>query len=278
MTIVLGAISSQFRYFVSECRQVLESKYGQKNSVIAITGAGQGLGQMMAITLAQSGADLALLDVNETGLRETQSQCQMLSAKAFTYPVDVTNESDVEATFDAILQDFGQLNGLINNAGVLRDGLLVKAKDGVISKMSLEQFNLVMNVNVTGTFLCGREAAVKMIESGSQGAIINISSVARAGNIGQTNYSASKAAVATMATTWARELARYGIRAAAIAPGVVHTAMADQMKPEAIERLEKMIPVGRMGEASEIAHAVKYILESDYFTGRVLEVDGGIRM
>ncbi|OTW24998.1 3-oxoacyl-ACP reductase, partial [Vibrio parahaemolyticus] len=169
-----------------------------KNSVIAITGAGQGLGQMMAITLAQSGADLALLDVNETGLRETQSQCQMLSAKAFTYPVDVTNESDVEATFDAILQDFGQLNGLINNAGVLRDGLLVKAKDGVISKMSLEQFNLVMNVNVTGTFLCGREAAVKMIESGSQGVIINISSVARAGNIGQTNYSASKAAVATM--------------------------------------------------------------------------------
>ncbi len=140
-----------------------------KNSVIAITGAGQGLGQMMAITLAQSGADLALLDVNETGLRETQSQCQMLSAKVFTYPVDVTNESDVEATFDAILQDFGQLNGLINNAGVLRDGLLVKAKDGVISKMSLEQFNLVMNVNVTGTFLCGREAAVKMIESGSQG-------------------------------------------------------------------------------------------------------------
>ncbi|MCV6036423.1 SDR family NAD(P)-dependent oxidoreductase, partial [Escherichia coli] len=133
-----------------------------KNSVIAITGAGQGLGQMMAITLAQSGADLALLDVNETGLRETQSQCQMLSAKAFNYPVDVTNESDVEATFDAILQDFGQLNGLINNAGVLRDGLLVKAKDGVISKMSLEQFNLVMNVNVTGTFLCGREAAVKM--------------------------------------------------------------------------------------------------------------------
>ena len=174
--------------------------------------------------------------------------------------------------------DHNTNTGLVNNAGVLRDGLLVKAKDGVISKMSLDQFNLVMNVNVIGTFLCGREAAVKMIESGSQGVIINISSVARAGNIGQTNYSASKAAVATMATTWARELARYGIRAAAVAPGVVHTAMAEQMKPEAIERLEKMIPVGRMGETSEIAHAVKYIIESDYFTGRVLEVDGGIRM
>ncbi|GAK16427.1 LOW QUALITY PROTEIN: 3-oxoacyl-[acyl-carrier protein] reductase [Vibrio sp. JCM 19053] len=249
-----------------------------KSSVIVITGAGQGLGQMMAITLAQAGADLALLDVNASGLMETQEQCRMLSAKALTYQVDVTNEIDVETTFEAIIQDFGQLNGLVNNAGVLRDGLLVKAKDGVISKMSLDQFNLVMNVNVTGTFLCGREAAVKMIESGSQGVIINISSVARAGNIGQTNYSASKAAVATMATTWARELARYGIRAAAVAPGVVHTAMAEQMKPEAIERLEKMIQLARMGETSEIAHAVKYIIESDYFTGRVLEVDGGIRM
>ncbi|BBM66887.1 3-ketoacyl-ACP reductase [Vibrio alfacsensis] len=249
-----------------------------KESVIAITGAGQGLGQMMAIRLAQAGADLALLDVNETGLLKTQEQCRMLSAKALIYRLDVTNESEVESTFDEILQDFGQLNGLINNAGVLRDGLLVKSKEGVITKMSLEQFNLVMNVNVTGTFLCGREAAVKMIESDSQGVIINISSVARAGNIGQTNYSASKAAVATMATTWARELARYGIRAAAIAPGVVKTAMAEQMKPEAIERLHQMIPLGRMGDASEIAHAVRYILENDYFTGRVLEIDGGIRM
>ncbi|WP_045382539.1 SDR family oxidoreductase [Vibrio campbellii] len=249
-----------------------------KNSVIAITGAGQGLGQMMAVSLAQAGADLALLDVNETGLLNTQEQCRMLSAKALIYRLDVTNESEVEDTFNEILQDFGQLNGLVNNAGILRDGLLVKAKDGEITKMSLEQFNLVMNVNVTGTFLCGREAAVKMIESGSKGAIINISSVARAGNIGQTNYSASKAAVATMATIWARELSRYGIRAAAIAPGVIKTAMAEQMKPEAIDRLQKMIPVGRMGETSEIAHAVKYILENDYFTGRVLEVDGGIRM
>ncbi|MGP8307942.1 SDR family oxidoreductase [Vibrio sp. YIC-376] len=249
-----------------------------KNSVIAITGAGQGLGQMMAVILARAGADLALLDVNESGLRETQQQCQMLSAKALTYLLDVTNEQQVEATFDDILQDFGQLNGLVNNAGVLRDGLLVKVKDGVISKMSLEQFNMVMNVNVTGTFLCGREAAVRMIESESRGVIINISSVARAGNIGQTNYSASKAAVATMATTWARELAQYGIRAAAIAPGVVHTPMAENMKPEVIERLEKMIPIGRLAKANEIAHAVKYILENEYFTGRVLEVDGGLRM
>ncbi|MBY7783500.1 SDR family oxidoreductase [Vibrio fluvialis] len=249
-----------------------------RDSVIVITGAGQGLGQMMAVTLAQAGADLALLDMNEQGLLDTQKQCHMLSAKAIYYVMDVTNEAQVVKTFEDIVIDFGHVDGLINNAGILRDGLLVKVKDGQISKMSLEQFDTVMNVNVTGTFLCGREAAVKMIETKRKGVIINISSVARAGNIGQTNYSASKAAVATMATSWARELARYGIRAAAIAPGIVHTAMADQMKPEAIERLKQMVPVGRMGESGEIAHAAKYILENDYFTGRVLEIDGGMRM
>ncbi len=233
---------------------------------------------MMAVTLAQAGADLALLDMNEQGLLDTQKQCHMLSAKAIYYVMDVTNEAQVMKTFEDIVIDFGHVDGLINNAGILRDGLLVKVKDGQISKMSLEQFDTVMNVNVTGTFLCGREAAVKMIETKRKGVIINISSVARAGNIGQTNYSASKAAVATMATSWARELARYGIRAAAIAPGIVHTAMADQMKPEAIERLKQMVPVGRMGEPGEIAHAAKYILENDYFTGRVLEIDGGMRM
>ncbi|MHC6529297.1 SDR family oxidoreductase [Vibrio proteolyticus] len=247
-------------------------------SVIAITGAGQGLGQMMAITLAHEGAQLALLDVNEEGLRRTQEQCHMLSVKANIYPVDVTDESQVEQVFDEIVADFGQLDGLINNAGILRDGMLIKVKDGEMTKMPLEQFNAVMQVNVNGTFLCGREAAARMIATQRKGVIINISSVARAGNIGQTNYAASKAAVATMATTWAKELSRYGIRAAAIAPGVVHTAMANQLKPEAIERLQKMIPVGRMGEAAEIAHAAKYIFENDYFTGRVLEVDGGMRM
>ncbi len=249
-----------------------------RDSVIVITGAGQGLGQMMAVMLAQAGADLALLDMNEQGLLDTQKQCHMLSAKAIYYVMDVTNEAQVVKTFEDIVTDFGHVDGLINNAGILRDGLLVKVKDGQVSKMSLEQFDTVMNVNVTGTFLCGREAAVKMIETKRKGVIINISSVARAGNIGQTNYSASKAAVATMATSWARELARYGIRAAAIAPGIVHTAMADQMKPEAIERLKQMVPVGRMGEPGEIAHAAKYILENDYFTGRVLEIDGGMRM
>lgn len=249
-----------------------------KQSVIAITGAGQGLGQMMAVTLAHAGAELALLDVNQKALDDTKRQCLMLGVKALTYQVDVTQEAQVEQVFSDVVTDFGQLNGLVNNAGILRDGLLVKVKDGKVSKMSLEQFNAVIDVNLTGTFLCGREAAVQMIETQSQGVIINISSVARAGNIGQTNYAASKAAVATLATTWAKELARYGIRAAAIAPGVIETPMAAQMKPEAMARLEAMIPVGRMGKTAEIANTVKFIFENDYISGRILEIDGGIRM
>lgn len=249
-----------------------------RNAVIAITGAGQGLGQMMAVTLAQAGADLALIDLNQEGLAQTRTQCQMLSSKALTYEADVTQENQVERVFDQIIDDFGQLDGLVNNAGILRDGLLVKVKDGELTKMSLEQFNAVMTVNSTGTFLCGREAAARMIQTERPGVIINISSVARAGNFGQTNYAASKAAVATMAVCWAKELGRYGIRAAAIAPGVVKTPMAELMPQEAIDRLEKMIPLKRVGQAKEIAHAVKFILENDYFTGRVLEVDGGMRM
>ncbi|OIN23982.1 SDR family oxidoreductase [Vibrio barjaei] len=247
-----------------------------KQSVIAITGAGQGLGQTMATSLAQQGAHLALMDVNLEALAQTKQLCEDLGVKAQIYQVDVTDEEQVESVFGDIVTDFGALNGLINNAGILRDGMLVKARDGEISKMSLDQFNSVINVNLTGTFLCGREAAVKMIETDSRGVIINISSVSRAGNMGQTNYAASKAAVATMASVWGKELARYGIRAAAIAPGVVETSMTAQMKPEARERLEHMVPVRRMADPLEIAHTVRFILENEYVNGRVIEVDGGL--
>ncbi|RJX75409.1 SDR family oxidoreductase [Vibrio sinensis] len=247
-------------------------------SVIAITGAGGGLGQTMAIELAKAGASLALLDLDSRSLEETQALCAASQARVYLYPMDVTDEQQVEQTFDAIVRDLGQLDGLVNNAGILRDAMLVKVKGEEVSKMSLAQFNSVISVNLTGTFLCGREAALKMIETKRKGVIINISSVSRAGNMGQSNYSASKAGVASLATCWAKELGRYGIRAAAIAPGVVKTAMTDQMKPEAIARLENMVPLGRIAQADEIAHAVKFIFESDYYTGRVLELDGGLRL
>jgi 3-oxoacyl-[acyl-carrier protein] reductase len=249
-----------------------------QQSVIAITGAGQGLGRKMATTLAQSGVNLALIDLNEMALSETKALCERFEVSVMAYCIDVTDEPQVEQTFSDIVTNFGSLNGLVNNAGILRDGLLVKHRDGELSKMSLEQFTSVIDVNLTGTFLCGREAASQMIETSSCGAIINISSVARGGNIGQSNYAASKAAVATLSVTWGKELARYGIRSAAIAPGVIETAMTKQMKAEARERLEKSVPVGRMGQAEEIANTVKFIFDNDYINARVIEVDGGIHM
>jgi|TARA_B110000908_G_C10257309_1_gene456488 3-oxoacyl-[acyl-carrier protein] reductase len=250
-----------------------------KNKVIVITGGGQGLGRAMAVELAQSGAKLALIDLNEEQLQTTVKLIEQLGSTAKYYLANVTNEKEVEEIFEKINQDFDGFDGLINNAGVLRDGMLVKAKDGVVTKkMSLSQFQSVIDVNLTGVFLCGREAAIHMIEQKRKGVIINMSSIARGGNIGQTNYAASKAGVVAMTITWARELGRHGIRVGAIAPGVIKTAMTDAMKPEMRERLEKMKPVGRLGEANEIAHTVKYIFENEFFTGRVIEIDGGLCM
>lgn len=249
------------------------------DKTIVITGGGQGLGRAMAISLASHGAKLALVDLNEEQLKETVALVEQAGSSAHYYLANVTNETEVENTFAQINQEMNGIDGLINNAGILRDGMFVKAKDGeVVKKMSLEQFQSVIDVNLTGVFLCGREAAVHMIEGGKKGVIINMSSIARGGNMGQTNYAASKAGVVAMTVTWARELGRHGIRVGAIAPGVIRTAMTDAMKPEMRDRLEKMKPVGRLGEADEIAHTVKYIFENEFFTGRVVEIDGGLCM
>lgn len=250
-----------------------------KNKTVVITGGAQGLGFAMATQMAELGANLALIDMQDEVLAEAKAELVKLDVKVETYVANVSVEADVEAVFNNIVSDFGAVHVLINNAGILRDGLLLKAKDGVVTaKMELSQFQSVIDVNLTGVFLCGREAAAKMVESGEGGVIINMSSVARAGNIGQTNYAAAKAGVVAMTTTWAKELGRFGIRVGAIAPGVIRTKMTDAMKPEAKERLVKMKPVGRLGEAEEIAHTAKYIIENDFFTGRVVEVDGGIRL
>ncbi|ABV88097.1 SDR family oxidoreductase [Shewanella pealeana] len=249
-----------------------------KDKVVVITGGAGGLGYAMAENLAAAGAKLALIDVDQEKLEKA---CANLGASTEVqgYAVDITDEEDVFATFQFIKEDFGQVNVLINNAGILRDGLLLKAKEGqVFERMSFDQFQSVINVNLTGSFLCGREAAAAMIETGQEGVIINISSLAKAGNVGQTNYAASKAGVAAMSVGWAKELARYNIRSAAVAPGVIETEMTAAMKPEALERLEKMVPVGRLGQAEEIASTVRFIIENDYVNGRVFEIDGGIRL
>ncbi|WP_087018643.1 SDR family oxidoreductase [Thaumasiovibrio subtropicus] len=247
-----------------------------EGKIIVITGAGQGLGQQMALHLVRQGAEVALLDLADLG--ETEKMCQLLNGKAHAFHCNVTDERQVDETFTEIESQIGIPDVLINNAGILRDGLLVKKSEGTVSTMSLAQFQSVMDVNVNGTFLCGRAVAAMMVEKEKSGVIINISSVAKAGNVGQTNYSASKAAVAAMTVVWAKELGRYGIRVGAIAPGVVETAMTAQMKPEAIDRLKKMVPVGSMATPCQIAEAAEFIITNDYFSGRVLELDGGLRL
>lgn len=249
------------------------------DKVIVITGGAQGLGLEMARMCADNGAALALIDMNAEQLTAAATELRATGVRVETYAANVADETSVEQTFAAIAADFGGIDGLINNAGILRDGLLLKYKDGQLTgKMPLQQFQSVIDVNLTGVFLCGREAAALMVQTGRKGVIINMSSVARGGNMGQTNYAASKAGVVAMTVTWARELGRYGIRVGAIAPGVIRTAMTDAMKPEARDRLVAMKPVGRLGEAAEIAHTAKYIFENDFFTGRVVEIDGGISM
>ncbi len=250
-----------------------------KDKVVAITGAAQGLGLAMAKTFAEAGAHLALLDRQQDQVEQAAKDLSAIGITAKGYAVDVTDEAGVEGVFAQIQQDFSQLNGLINSAGIMRDGMLLKVKDGqVVDKMSKQQFQSVLDVNVTGTFLCAREAAKVMIETQSEGVIINLSSVSRGGNMGQTNYSASKSAVATMTVTWGKELARFKIRSGCIAPGLVNTAMAAQMRPEMREKFLSTVPAGRLAEVEELGHAAKFIFENDYFTGRTLELDGGTRV
>jgi 3-oxoacyl-[acyl-carrier protein] reductase len=246
---------------------------------VLITGAGRGLGAAMAEGLAERGANLALVDLDTAGLDGVRTACEKRGVRALTYNANVAVEGDVVTTFDRVVADFGRLDGAIANAGILRDGLLVKVKDGaVVDKLSLAQWQTVIDVNLTGVFLCGREAAERMIRLGNGGCIVNISSLSRAGNFGQSNYSAAKAGVAALTVVWAKELARYGIRVNAIAPGFIKTEMVATMKPESLAKMAAGIPVQRLGEPSEIATTAAFIFENDYYNGRVLEIDGGQRL
>jgi 3-oxoacyl-[acyl-carrier protein] reductase len=250
-----------------------------RGTTILITGAGRGLGAAMAKGLARRGANLALVDLDEAGLRDVRAACQALGVRAESYTANVAAETDVISAFDAVVTDFGRLDGAVANAGILRDGLLVKAKDReVTGKLSLAQWQAVIDVNLTGVFLCGREAAERMIGLGTRGSIVNISSLSRAGNFGQSNYSAAKAGVAALTVVWAKELARHGIRVNAIAPGFVRTEMVASMKPEILAKMAAGIPVQRLGEPEEIAATVEFIFTNDYVNGRILEIDGGQRL
>ena len=244
-----------------------------------VTGAARGLGLAITQSLASQNANVMMADMDEATLQEALRSLPDNSGEQSVIVANVTNEADVTALFDAAESELGPVSGLINNAGILRDGMLVKVKDGkVVDRMSLDVWQSVIDVNLTGVFLCGREAAERMIVSGEKGVIVNISSISRAGNVGQSNYAAAKAGVVALSTTWAKELARYGIRSAAIAPGVFETELVASMKPEARERFVQMIPARRTGMVEELADAVNFIVKNDYYTGRVLELDGGLRV
>jgi 3-oxoacyl-[acyl-carrier protein] reductase len=250
-----------------------------QHKTVVVTGAGRGIGRAVALQLASGGADVALFDLNEADLAETSKQCSAKSVRAREYKVNVADESEVTDAMSRVAADFGRLDGLVNNAGIVRDGLLVKVKDGeVVGRMTLDQWNAVIGVNLSGVFLCGREAAAHMIELGNGGVIVNISSISRVGNAGQTNYSAAKAGVESMSVVWAKELARYGIRVGAVAPGFTHTDILAAMRPEVLDKLTAPVPLKRLGQPEEVAHAVRFIFENDFFTGRCLELDGGLRL
>jgi 3-oxoacyl-[acyl-carrier protein] reductase len=250
-----------------------------RGKTVLVTGAGRGIGRAIALFLAQRGADLALLDTTVGDIEETAALCAREGVRTGCYLANVAEENAVVTAMDRIVSDFGRLDGLVNNAGIVRDSLLIKVKDGqIVGKMTLAQWQAVIDVNLTGVFLCSREAAERMIRLGEGGVIVNISSISRAGNIGQTNYSAAKAGVAAMTVTWARELARYRIRVGAIAPGFIRTPMVESMKPEALAKVTAPVPLQRLGEPAEIAQTVGFIFSNELFTGRCLEVDGGLRL
>lgn len=249
-----------------------------KDKVVVVTGAGRGLGRGIATHFASKGARVAVVDLNQDDLNETVAQCKAAGGDGKAYLANIAKEEEVVNLFDQVVADFGALHGLVNNAGITRDGLLVKAKDGEVTTMPLTQWQAVIDVNLTGVFLCGREAAARMVKLGvEEGAIVNISSVARYGSFGQSNYSAAKAGAAVLAEVWAKELARYNIRTGAVAPGTINTDMLAAMKPEARERLISTVPLKRLGEPVNIAQTVAFIFENDYFTGRTIDLDGGLR-
>ena len=245
-----------------------------KDLKVIVTGGAQGMGAHFATRLHEAGAQVAVGDVNDEKLAA-------LPAGIHRRRLDVSKEEDCIAFVQWAHESMGGLNGLINNAGILRDSLLVK-KDkatGEVKKLSTADWNAVIGVNLTGATFMVREVVAKMVQTDQRpGVIVNMSSIARHGNRGQSNYVSAKAALAANTFTWAREFAPFGIRVGAVAPGMVETPMTQGMNQKARDALVANIPVGRIGLPEDLWLAVKFVLECDYFNGRTIDVDGGLNM
>ncbi|QED27369.1 SDR family oxidoreductase [Microvenator marinus] len=247
-----------------------------KEMNVIVTGAASGLGRCFALNLAQAGAGVVAFDMNKEGLDALEAE----SDRIVGFVGSVTSEDDVKASVQTCVEKFGAVHGVVNNAGIFRDGLLVRVdrKTGELHTMSLDDWNAVIDVDLTGPFLFAREVAAQMIRDNNGGVIVNISSCSRHGNRGQSNYSAAKAGLVADTKLWGEELAKHGIRVGAVAPGFVQTPILDGMRPEMLEKMVSKVPLGRVAKPEEIFQAVRFIFECDYFTGRCIDVDGGITM
>jgi 3-oxoacyl-[acyl-carrier protein] reductase len=247
---------------------------------IIVSGGAQGMGRHFALRLVEAGAQVAIGDVNEAGLKETADLAKG-PGKLHGRKLNVADEADVGSFVGWAFDAMGGLNGLVNNAGILRDGLLVKKdrETGAIKVLSKEQWDAVIAVNLTGATLLARDTVAKMVDKGQRpGVVVNMSSIARHGNRGQSNYVSAKAALAANTRTWSLEFAPFGIRVGAVAPGMIETPMTQGMNQKARDALVAAIPVARIGLPEDIWLAVRFILECDYFNGRTIDVDGGLSM
>jgi 3-oxoacyl-[acyl-carrier protein] reductase len=241
-----------------------------KDKVAFVTGGAQGIGRACALTLAQAGADVAIGDYNPVKLPEVVKEIEAFGRSGWSVQLDVADPGQVKAAFEGLLGRFARLDVMVNNAGITRDGLLLRMKK--------EEWDAVLQTNLTGVFLCTQEAIKIMLKQRS-GRIINIASVvALMGNPGQANYAASKAGVVGLTKTAALEVASRNITVNAIAPGFIDTAMTQALPDAARSRLLERIPLNRMGADQDVANGVKFLAsdEAGYITGHVLNINGGM--
>lgn len=247
------------------------------DKVAWVTGAGNGIGRATALLFAKEGAKLLLSDIDPSALDETNEKAKALRAEVVSVQGSVADKEDVQRMVTAALENFEKLDILINNAGINRDGLTVRIKDGEVKMMGDDKWDPVIDVNLKGSFVCAQAAAVPMMER-NYGRIVNTSSIGALGNIGQANYAASKAGVIGLTKTLALEWARFNINVNCVAPGATRTQMTAGIPEKLLEGLVNKIPLHRLAEPEEIAAAHLFLVsdEASYITGQVLFVDGGI--